>query len=368
MSELFNFKKCEKSSRSWDNVSIDKDGKIYQINNVFSYENEKTKLELRNKKRGLIRSIIIVIDLSERGLEQHDFTISRLKMISNEIEQFIETFFDRNPISQIGIVGIYQGKGFVLSQLCGDVVKHIEIIRNINKITQFGEPSLQNGLNTAMSLLSTVAKYSTKEIILIYGSLNTIDSNLDKTILSLKKNKIMVSIVGLAASVRILDFIAKQTNGSYFVPLNDDHFHELIMNFIEPPLLEENFELQDFVPFCYPKHNDSFTFDINEIKINKDATPKQGGYKCSVCGFIVFSIPVYCPSCGTLILTPPDISKTQLFLNTMEPFVEIKENIICDACNFPSSLSYKCPNCSSKYCKECKKFIFETLHFCPNCI
>ena len=134
MSELFNFKKWEKSSRSWDNVSIDKDGKIYQINNVFSYENEKTKLELRNKKRGLIRSIIIVIDLSERGLEQHDFTISRLKMISNEIEQFIETFFDRNPISQIGIVGIYQGKGFVLSQLCGDVVKHIEIIRNINNL------------------------------------------------------------------------------------------------------------------------------------------------------------------------------------------------------------------------------------------
>lgn len=367
MSDLWKIKKWEKTSHSWDKVGVDENGKIYQINNVFSFETEKQKFESRSRTRGLIRSIVVLIDLSERGLEPHDFTISRLRLISNEVEKFIVSFFDRNPISQIGIVGIFQGKGVLLSQLCGDSAKHIDVIKNINKITQFGEPSLQNGLNTALSLLSSAAKYSTKEILMIYGSLNTIDCNLDKTILSLKRNKVIVNIIGFGASVRILNFIAEQTNGNYYVPLNDEHFHELLMKFIDPPHLEEGFELKNFIPFCYPQPYNSVTFDISEIKVNRDAKPKSGGFKCGICGFVVFSIPTYCPSCGTLILTPPDITKTQLFLNPPKPFIETDESIICAGCNFPSSPSHTCPSCSSKYCSDCAKFISETLHFCPHC-
>ena len=368
MDQETSYKRWEKTGRSWNKMCLDEDGRIFQLEEFSNYEADKRTLDLRNKNRGLIRSIVILLDLSERGMEPREFSISRLNLISIELEKFIISFFDQNPISQLAITATYQGRGYILSPLCGSVAKHLNVIKNLSQITDYGEPSLQNGLNISASLFSSVAKYSTKEIILIYGALNTIDVNIESTILFLKRNKIIVNIIGFGASLYILSRIAKETGGKYSVPINEDVFHDLVFNNIEPPVLTDELELHNFIPFCYVKPYKFPSFDINDIREGKKVPPKHGGYKCRVCGFVVFSIPVYCPSCGILLLTPPDITRTQVFLNPALEFEKACFDCVCGGCGCNVKEEFRCPICGITYCEHCNKFIHETLRYCPSCL
>ncbi|KAH0793753.1 General transcription factor IIH subunit 2 [Histomonas meleagridis] len=359
--------KWEKYGRSWNKMSLDEDGRLFQIEDFPDYEIERQKLDLRNKNRGLIRSIVILLDLSGRGMEPREFSVSRLKLITVELEKFIISFFDQNPLSQLAITATYQGRGYVLSPLCGSVSKHLKVVQNLEQNTEYGEPSLQNGLNISASLFSSVARYSTKEIILIYGALNTIDVKIESTIKFLKRSEITVNVIGFGASLYILSRIANETGGKYSIPLNENIFHKLVFDNIEPPILTDKVELRDFVPFCYVKHYDFPSFDINDIKEGKKVPPKSGGYKCGICGFVVFSIPVYCPSCGILLLTPPDITRTQVFLNPPLEFEKENAECVCNACGCIINEKYQCPLCGMNYCESCNTFIHGILRFCPFC-
>jgi transcription initiation factor TFIIH subunit 2 len=99
-----------------------------------------------------------------------------------------------------------------------------------------GEPSLQNSLERAMNGLKNMPAHSSREVLVLFGSLTTCDpGDIQKTIKSLKENNIRVSIIGLAAEVRICREIAKRTGGTYNVLLDDHHLKELILNQVQPP-------------------------------------------------------------------------------------------------------------------------------------
>ena len=52
----------------------------------------------------------------------------------------------------------------------------------------------------------------------------------------MKENNVRVSVIGLAAEVRICHHIAKETGGEYNVLLDDHHLKQLILNLVQPPL------------------------------------------------------------------------------------------------------------------------------------
>lgn len=79
--------------------------------------------------------------------------------------------------------------------------------------------------------------YTSREVLVLFGSLTTCDpGDIKSTIKELKENQIRVSIIGLAAEVRICRQIAKETGGEYSVLLDDHHLKELILNLVQPPL------------------------------------------------------------------------------------------------------------------------------------
>jgi len=92
-----------------------------------------------------------------------------------------------------------------------------------------------------MNGLKNMPTHSSREVLVLFGSLTTCDpGDIQKTIKSLKENNIRVSIIGLAAEVRICREIAKRTGGTYNVLLDDHHLKELILNQVQPPAVAGN--------------------------------------------------------------------------------------------------------------------------------
>ena len=94
---------------------------------------------------------------------------------------------------------------------------------------------------------------------------------------------------------------------------------------------------------------------------------------CPNCHFHVFAVPVYCPSCGILLLTPDHISRTKFHLTALQPFKKVlqsddeSEKIICSTCCASTDEMFLCPKCESYCCSTCNKFIHEVLNRCPTC-
>jgi len=114
---------------------------------------------------------------------------------------------------------------------------HSQALKQLASIVCEGEPSLQNSLQMALKTLKNMPAYTSREVLVLFGSLTTCDpGDIKSTIKELKENQIRVSIIGLAAEVRICRQIAKETGGEYSVLLDDHHLKELILNIVQPPL------------------------------------------------------------------------------------------------------------------------------------
>lgn len=91
------------------------------------------------------------------------------------LEIFLEEFFDQNPISQIGIILMQNKRAEKISELAGNYRKHIKVLSHLNRTNLLGEPSLQNGLEMALSSLKLLPSHASREILVIMGSLTTCD-------------------------------------------------------------------------------------------------------------------------------------------------------------------------------------------------
>lgn len=112
----------------------------------------------------------------------------------------------------------------------------LQTLQQLKNLSCEGEPSLQNALEMAISGLKNMPAHTSREVLVLYGSLTTCDpGDIQQTIKSLVENNIRVSIIGLAAEVRICREIAKKTGGTYNVLLDDHHLKELILNQVQPP-------------------------------------------------------------------------------------------------------------------------------------
>jgi transcription initiation factor TFIIH subunit 2 len=69
------------------------------------------------------------------------------------LEKFIYSFFDQNPISQLGIIVSYNKKAEKLCDLVGNPRKIIDKLKSLNEKLCNGEISIQNSLELAIKTL-----------------------------------------------------------------------------------------------------------------------------------------------------------------------------------------------------------------------
>ena len=143
----------EKSKRSWETnlPEEDQDGML----NLTLLEAEKRRRLLRDTtplQRGIIRHLILVLDMSF-AMAEKDFLPTRYRLTINYAVAFVKEYFEQNPISQLGIVGMRDGVAVRVSDLSGNPSEHIERLRSLEGQDPQGNPSLQNALEMCRGAL-----------------------------------------------------------------------------------------------------------------------------------------------------------------------------------------------------------------------
>jgi transcription initiation factor TFIIH subunit 2 len=409
--------------RSWDAVREDEGGSLASAVRGL-LEASKRRRTLHDSvpvQRGIIRHMILILDLSESMLEK-DLRPSRHLLTLQYAREFVSEYFDQNPIGQLSILVTREGIAERVTGMGGNTSEHVASLQS-RRLFPKGEPSLQNALEMARSNLSHLPLANSREVVVIFGSLTTCDpSNIHDTITSLVQDNIRVSMICLAAEVKVCKEICKRTNGKFGVALDEGHFRDLLFEQIHPPEIEA--KKKKGRKKAAARTNDDDDDEENNMegvdlmqmgfptRLPTNGPPslcachhrlKSGGYLCPRCQVKLCDVPTDCPVCGLTIVmsthlarsyhhlfpvanytaisweklynmtqtTPSDCMGCNTTFDPLPPGFVANEAQQEEEANIPNNVAssgrYSCPRCHNHFCLTCDGFVHDTLYLCPAC-
>ena len=289
-------------------------------------------------QRGIIRHTLLVLDLSI-AMNEKDLRPTRYLLTLTNAVNFIREYFEQNPISQLGVLGMRDGIATRVSDMSGNPNDHITAVRNLRSIDPKGNPSLQNALDMARAALYHTPSHGTREVVIVLGALLTSDpGDIHDTIKQCIKDRVRVSIIGLAAQMHICAEICRKTNAGddscYNVAVDEVHYRELLMGITTPPVMRAtDTEMQ--------KRNQAallmmgFPSRMTEEKATICACHGNltlGGYTCSRCSAKVCSLPVTCPSCQLTLLLSTHLARSYHHLFPLRNWATVSWRRARDGC------------------------------------
>ncbi|KNE94775.1 hypothetical protein PSTG_11867 [Puccinia striiformis f. sp. tritici PST-78] len=405
----------EEYKRSWDVLREDESGSLESaVNQLIANKRRRVIRDTTSIQRGIIRHLCLIIDVS-LAMTDRDLRPNRLDMSLTYAKEFVTEFFDQNPISQLCILITKDAVAERLSGLSGNPLDHHKALSNKAKLTPSGEPSLQNSLEMARASLAHLPTHGSREVLVIFGSLTTCDpDDINKTLENLEKDRMRVSMVGLAAEVRICKEICKRTQGQYGVILNEHHFKELLFEAISPPPISKptttsgnssgpKTQSSSLIQMGFPNKisHDHHSVDSSSHSFCACHSKLQStGFICPRCGSKNCEIPTNCCVCGLTIVSSPHLARSYRHLFPVGNWIEKNSNSLSDeklkcfgcdkelhinkptqshgknldngtrnnvAHNINSSINlYHCPRCKNLFCYDCDLY-HEQLGLCPGC-
>ena len=401
------------------------DGSLGQ--SVQEREEERKRKRLRKDtkpfQRGIIRHVVLVLDLSEAMLEK-DMRPNRYIGMINYAQDYIREFFEQNPISQMSVLGMHDGVCIRISELSGNPAEHVAAIAGLRSKDDGkepkGAPSLQNALELARATLYHTPSHGTREVIVVFGSLLSLDpGDIHQTVKACVRDRIRVSIIGMSARLKICSEIVTRTNagdeGEYTIATDQEMLKELLLATTTPPVIRETKQ-----PASAPPPESAaalmmmgFPSRVVEDQLTMCACHgnlTMGGYTCSRCSAKVCSLPITCPACQlTLLLSthlarsyhhlfplrnwstvswararekgskecvgclssfskPPTIEKEPRGTETNSEMNDRRDGEDVEEQKASESGRYECRACESHFCIDCDMFCHMVLHNCPGCL
>lgn len=143
----------EDIKRSWENVVETDDGSITIEALIEAEKRRRLMRDTTPFQRGIIRHLMLVLDMSF-AMAEKDLLPNRYLLTLNYAVDFVREYFEQNPISQLGIVGMRDGIAVRISDMGGNPTEHIEKLRTwAEQQEPQGNPSLQNALEMCRGAL-----------------------------------------------------------------------------------------------------------------------------------------------------------------------------------------------------------------------
>lgn len=368
--------------KTWEALKEDESG---SLKSSIKKEIDKAKKRRLVKKTGnvrlcMMRHVYVVIDMSMAMTEQ-DLKPNRALVVLNLLQKFVNNFFDQNPIAQLGFIITKSKRAEVLSQMSSTSQYHANALQklyneilNSNAKQCLGEPSLQNSLVLAEKSLKNVPSHTSREIVIIMGSLTTCDpDSIHITIDNMVKQNIRCSVIGLSAEVHICKYLTNKTGGTFGVILNQMHFQDVLNDHILPSsevTKESSLIRMGFPHHINRQHSGNISIDQSQKTFSMD------GYYCPQCKAKYSELPVQCLLCSLTLVSAPHLARSYYHLFPMPEFTEttdFTQGQQCYSClaalyENKDSTCFKCNKCGQMSCLDCNLFIHETLHSCPGCI
>ncbi len=329
---------------------------------------------------------------------EKDLRPTRYLLTLRYASEFVTEYFEQNPISQLGILGMRDGIAIRVSDMSGNPAEHIENLKRFRDQQPQGNPSLQNALEMARAALYHTPSHGTREVLLIYGALLTSDpGDIHETIASLVEDRIRVSVVGLAARIAICAELCTKTNagddGNYHVALNEQHFRDLVMNMTTPPVTRTKKQSDSsLLMMGFPSRTSGAGKAMSFCACHSKLV--RGGYLCSRCDSKVCQLPAQCPACGLTLILSTHLARSYHHLFPLRNWVEVlwsqaKKSKACYACLTPfpevpeeklhaeqngiehlgehsgtsESGRYACEVCLNHFCVDCDVHAHEGKYF-----
>lgn len=388
-----------KKVRSWEQIEEDPEtGRLKSFEKAEQIARKKRRDDgLSGVRRGVIRFCVIVIDMSN-PLSAVDYKPSRAELVADTVVAFASEFFDNNPISQLAVVLTRDADAAKICPFSSSEKPIAEAVLKALRLAPMGTASLQNALNAARRLLSSVPPYGLKETIICYGSLSTCDpGDIHATIDSLVTDKIRCSAVGMAAELHILRLLTKKTNGVYAIATDENHYRDSLSALVTPPPTTSKQVSASLIRMGYPI---LWRLEKPSFYVNNPVVRGRTGYNCPRCSAWLSDVPCECALCGLTLVSSPHLARSYHHLfpvpkflpldgfgpasdalpgldqnhatlsSTMVSFLE-RKNLRCFGCTVllrkDAVLRVICPSCINPFCVDCDVFIHESLHNCPGC-
>ncbi|KAH7040523.1 Ssl1-like-domain-containing protein [Microdochium trichocladiopsis] len=405
----------EDIQRSWDQITEGVDGSLAATIEGLAEAEKRARL-LRDTtplQRGIIRHLVLVLDMSQ-AMAEKDMLPTRHTLTMAYARDFIREYFEQNPISQLAVIGMRDGIAVRISDMSGNPAEHHENLKEWTKKDPQGSPSLQNALEMCRGALFHTPTHGTREVLIIYGALMSSDpGNIHDTLTSLIKDRIRVSIIGLAAQVAICAEICSKTNGgslsNYTVALHEQHFRDLLLAATTPPATRvEEQNTASLLMMGFPSRTLAAGDSIHYCACH--SRPTREGYLCTRCGARVCRLPSECPACSLTLILSTHLARSYHHLFPLRNWVEVswteakaKRSRACYSCMAPfpeipahitkpnkldkaagggttagavaaraieglsESGRYACAVCGNHFCIDCDLLAHEVLHNCPGC-
>ncbi|KAK4189988.1 TFIIH basal transcription factor complex p47 subunit [Podospora australis] len=334
----------EDIQRSWENVAIAEDGTFSVAELLEAEKRRRLMRDTTPLQRGIIRHLMLVLDMSV-AMAEKDLLPNRYLLTLNYAVEFVREYFEQNPISQLGIVGMRDGIAVRISDMSGNPAEHIEKLRQwAEQHEPQGSPSLQNALEMCRGALFHTPSHGTREVLIIYGALQSSDpGDINETIANLITDRIRVSIVGLAAQVAICAELCTKTNNNddsrYRISLHEQHFRELFMAATTPPVTHDP-QQQDasLLMMGFPSRSLASKDHVSLCACHH--RPSREGYACTRCRTKVCRLPAECPACGLTLILSTHLARSYHHLFPLKgwvavPWSEAKRSTACYSCLTP---------------------------------
>ncbi|KAF8893825.1 Ssl1-like-domain-containing protein [Infundibulicybe gibba] len=389
-------------TRSWETVQEDEAGSLQSSVEEWMARGRRRRLLGPSSaiRRTIIRHLVLLLDLSA-SMTDRDMRPTRFDLTLQYARDFIKEWFDQNPLGQIGVVGMRAGVGERIGEMSGNPQEVLKAIADRHKLQPTGEPSLQNAIEMARSSMNHLPTHSSREIIIIFGSLTTCDpGNIHETLTACVKHKIRISVVALAAEMKICRELCTKTGGQFGVALNEGHFKDLLFELVPPPAQRAVSRAAGAGAASANPAADLMMMGFPTRL--PDASPpslcvchsdlRSAGFLCPRCRAKVCDVPTDCDVCGLMIVSSPHLARSYHHLFPVKTYEAVKESDAridqesCHACArpFPGGAvgmptpaaaaegvspigRYRCPDCGYDFCSECDVFVHDVVHCCPGC-
>ncbi|KMV66230.1 RNA polymerase II transcriptioninitiation/nucleotide excision repair factor TFIIH subunitSSL1 [Encephalitozoon cuniculi EcunIII-L] len=309
--------------------------------------NLETEAPYSNNRKGIVRHLHIIIDVSE-AIDKSDFLPTFRANVTKVLEGFIPSFYSENPLSTLSFLSI--------RDVCVKYTSSMDI--DIHAfLGQTGSKwfSLLNGLEGSIEVMKNTMHV--KEILVIVASTSTRDPHGYAEVLAkLRAYNIKVHFISLCGEITLYKSISKATEGRFYVPVDAGHLSAIMRELSHPT--DSNGTKLSLVKIGFPSPMMEPSVCACHLEV------KGAGYECPVCKTMVCSLPISCPICSTQLVSTLNLSKSLRFLYPLRPFVEKAEGT-CRVCQGKGA--YQCELCKSTFCSYCNRLIHNTLSFCIYC-
>ncbi|KIY73139.1 TFIIH basal transcription factor complex, subunit SSL1 [Cylindrobasidium torrendii FP15055 ss-10] len=392
-------------TRSWDTVQEDEAGSLQSAVDEWITRGRRRRQQGDGTaiRRSIIRHLVIIIDLSASMLDR-DMRPTRFTLTLQYAREFIVEWFDQNPLGQIGIVGMRAGVGERICEMSGNPQEVLKAISDRHKMIPIGEPSLQNSIEMARHSMSHLPTHSSRELLIIFGSLTTVDpGNLHTTLDECVESGIRISVVALAAEMKICRALCDKTGGQFGVALNEGHYRDLLFELVPPPAQRALARAAGNASVTNGKKSAASANPAADLMMMgfptrlPDASPpslcachselKSEGFICPRCNSKVCNVPTDCDVCGLMIVSSPHLARSYHHLFPVKAYAPLTEvswdaQPQCYGCAtpFPTAPStaamgegmsplnrYRCPQCMNDFCSDCDVFLHDVVHCCAGC-